>query len=452
MHRTHSSCKRIDPTHDEPSLVRKELTGHMYEPTFNPIAMAGYLRRNVQDLSDATARDDIAQKRVATASLTFAMLNSYSLVGDVVSIYQHLRAWIIAMPAIQSIALLAAISITAGVCGTIAFGILAAINIYKMYKQYDFGQPFDFSSIRHWHKTVSSGEPEEGDKRQGQASLLTALDTLYEKYLTITLDEKRRIHKEVAQDLPNGSEGERKKEYDKRSQKILCDKHTNLARRMEPWLAEEIWQKVPTIRETLRKESSSEQQRNQALKEGLELMDTVCIQHRKKIVVYAFTIGAAIFSIIACIATMCGAPFAIIAVATILSCMIWIPSLFIKLDGRGWEPPIYTLIKSLPERIKNAFIYASAKFPCEKAKTLIKSLPERVKFATIAVAPILSCMIWIPSLFINPEGRGWEPPIHTLIKSLPERIKNSSIYAPAKFAYHKAKNALHKATTAHEPR
>jgi len=173
---------------------------------------------------------------------------------------------------------------------------------------------------------------------------------LQEEYLQLNPDEVNKVLKRVERkygDLP--IEKQREKLLS-RLEKDLNTKRKTLARRVRPWMVHEASDTAPSILMGLT--SHLAENRDLAVKEGLELMNDMRIQNVKKKIVHIIGIVALVIAAASLIALLAGAPYAVplvlVSIATIVATGRFL-AFSGSLDVRGWN---FSWKNTLPDFIR----------------------------------------------------------------------------------------------------
>ena len=170
------------------------------------------------------------------------------------------------------------------------------------------------------------------------AILSKNLRDMQKRYLVLSKEGVEQVTKRVLEKESHRSPEEQKELLALRLKEALNNKYKKLARRVRPWMADEINEKIPSILKGL--ESASCEDRKLAINQGFELMETVRIQNRKKQIIHVIGIICMTLSIAYCIGMMVAAPPVALIVLGILITFVGLGRFLLfsgSLDTRGWH-------------------------------------------------------------------------------------------------------------------
>ena len=165
------------------------------------------------------------------------------------------------------------------------------------------------------------------------------LSYLRENYLGLSKGEVEEIKTNVSQKYLGKPPLVRQAALMRAFEKRVVNKYKRLARRIRPYLACEAIEKTNEV--ALSKlEISSPDHREQAIKEGLELLNDMRIQNEKKQLVHAMGIISLVFAAAFCVACIVGAPWMTLIILFSLAMIAGVGRALLfsgSLDVRGWR-------------------------------------------------------------------------------------------------------------------
>ena len=188
----------------------------------------------------------------------------------------------------------------------------------------------------HFQKCIFD-EHQDQIKEFARVILAKNLSHLQENYLQLNEKEVEKIAEKIKRKYENKPiEAQQEKLFDNLD-KALNKKYKKLARRVRPWMVHEAAEITKPILMGLT--SHLEENRDLAVKEGLNFMNTVRIQNEKKKLVYAIGITCLVVAAVSLIALMVGASYAMPLVLIIIATLIGTGRFLTfsgSLDVRGW--------------------------------------------------------------------------------------------------------------------
>lgn len=176
---------------------------------------------------------------------------------------------------------------------------------------------------------------------------------LQEEYLQLNPDEVEKIANRIEKKYSDLPLEEQREKLFKQLDKTLNKKRKTLARRVRPWMVHEASDTTNAILMGLT--SSVEENRDFAVKEGLNLMNDMRIQNIKKKIVHVIGIIALVVAAASLIALLVGAPYAVplilMSIATIIATVRFL-AFSGSLDVRGWH---FSFKNILPDCIRKRF-------------------------------------------------------------------------------------------------
>jgi hypothetical protein len=182
---------------------------------------------------------------------------------------------------------------------------------------------------------------------------LTKLQQLQRNYFQISSEEMTQIDVEIQKKFSNLSSTEQQQKKEIAIQAKLSKKKNDLARRVQPWLADEISQDASEIIQNL--QSADAVKNKEAKEKAAEIFKNIKAQCQKKLLIHGVGLAAVLFTvaglILSCAACPYLIPFFIIAIGGILAFARYY--LYVGfIDSKGWE---FKIENCIPDFIKSIF-------------------------------------------------------------------------------------------------
>jgi hypothetical protein len=160
---------------------------------------------------------------------------------------------------------------------------------------------------------------------------------LNRQYLKVNSNEKVKIENYIQKKFKN-EPYQWENKFNEISDTFLKIKKSDLARRVRPWLVEEIDQRLPKVLENIK--DPNPEVRKKAIERAKELMTQLDTQCQKRILIHLLGLLALTFTMAAFILAIAGAPFLTVTLFFVVAAIIGFSRYtFAKgyLDSRGWK-------------------------------------------------------------------------------------------------------------------
>ncbi len=181
-------------------------------------------------------------------------------------------------------------------------------------------------------------EGEQKMEELSRAILSKNLCDMEKNYLHLSEEGVELVAKRVLEKERHKSPEEQEELLALRLKEALNNKYKKLARRVRPWMADEINGKIPSILNGLKSLSCEEQKL--ATDQGFELMEMARIQNRKKQIIHVIGIICMTLAIAFFIGVMVGTPLTTLIVLGVLVTLVGFGRFLLFsgwLDTRGWH-------------------------------------------------------------------------------------------------------------------
>ncbi len=245
-------------------------------------------------------------------------------------------------------------------------GVIESISLYRTKQFYTDYYPQEIEPLKKNHPI-------------DEKIYLNKLQQLQNRFLKISPEKLQKIQ-DYAQSKPLSVD--KQKLQEKIINAELTTQKNDLIRRVHPWLADEIEQKIPGIIQNL--QSSDPTKRAEAKDKAAEIFQNMKVQTHKKILIHSIGLAAVLVTTIGLILGCLAFPFLIPLVVLLAAGALSLARQFLHgglMDSKGWE---FNVKNCIPSAVKT--IYHKIVSPEKKAKppawqpiTLVFELPKRTE-------------------------------------------------------------------------